>query len=82
MPVEIRTRWRLRIGNEVGERLPRAGPRLRERDAAVLECPSYGLGHLRLADARLEVGECLLERTVGGKDRGDPLNERAGLGGR
>ena len=68
MPVETRTRWRLRIGgNEIGERLAGAGSGLGEQRAAVLERVGDGRGHVHLAGARLEVGEGARQRAVRGK---------------
>ena len=70
MPVEIEHALAAEDGgDEIGERLAGAGARFGEQDAAVLEHARDGRGHVRLAGARLEVGQRARQRAVGGEDR-------------
>ncbi len=65
--------------DEVGERLPGAGARFGEEDAAVLEDVGDGCRHLDLAGARFEVGYAACQRA----GRGEHIGDRRGkVGGR
>ena len=60
--------------NEIGERLPGAGARFGEEDAALVEHVRDGRRHLELPGARLETGHGASQRAAGRKDRSDGLH--------
>ena len=68
-------------GDEIGQRLPGAGSRLREEDAAPFEHSRDGGRHFDLPRTRLEIRHRADQFAIGGKRRDDAFAER-GLGGR
>ena len=68
-------------GDEVGERLPRAGSRFRKEDAAPFEHLRDGGRHFNLTCARFEIRHRADQFAVGRKGRDDAFAE-GGLGAR
>ncbi len=78
MPVDTSTRWPLRIaGDEIRQRLARAGARFGEQCAAVLDNLRDRLRHAPLAFPRLIAVEDAGERTCLGKCVADGGRERS-----